>query len=152
MGGMKIIYAPNPIPENADTDYTLFLAGSIEMGTAEEWQTKVELYLADRNVLIFNPRRQDWDSSWEQRIENDKFREQVEWELEALEEADKILIYFDPKTKSPISLLELGLHAQSGKVIVCCAEGFWKKGNVDIVCKRYKISQIKHLTEIRDIL
>ena len=148
---MKIIYAPNPIPENADTDYTLFLAGSIEMGTAEEWQTRISLYLADKNVLIFNPRRQDWDSSWEQKIENDKFREQVEWELNALEEVDKILIYFDPETKSPISLLELGLHAKSGKVVVCCPEGFWRKGNVDIVCKKYGILQIKRLNEIRDL-
>lgn len=148
---MKVIYAPNEIPENADTDYTLFLAGSIEMGTAEEWQTRVHLYLADKNILILNPRRLDWDSSWVQSIDNKQFREQVEWEIDGLETADKILMYFDPETKSPISLLELGLYAVSGKIIVCCPDGFWKKGNVDIVCKRYGIPQIKKLTEIRDI-
>jgi hypothetical protein len=48
----------------------------------------------------------------------------------------------DPKTKSPISLLELGLHANSSKLIVCCPEGFYRKGNVDIVCKKYGIMQV----------
>ena len=140
------------MPENADTDSMIFLAGSIEMGIAENWQDKVIHLLQDENVLILNPRRLDWDSSWVQSIENSKFKEQVEWELDALDMADKIILYFDPKTKSPISLLELGLFADSGKMIVCCPDGFWRKGNVDIVCKRYKIRQIKNLNEIVEAL
>lgn len=48
-------------------------------------------------------------------------------------------MYFSPNTKSPISLLELGLFARSGKVRVVCPEGFWRKGNVDIVCQYYNI-------------
>jgi hypothetical protein len=150
---MKVIYAPNKIPTRIDKDCKMiFLAGSIEMGTAEEWQTRVGLYLADKNVILLNPRRLDWDSSWVQSKDNQQFREQVEWELYGLEMAHRILMYFDPETKSPISLLELGLHARSPqKLIVCCPEGFWKKGNVDIVCERYKIPQIKKLTEVRDL-
>lgn len=146
---MKVIYAPNKI-ENDGT--TVFLAGSIEMGTAEDWQTRIAGYLADRDVILFNPRRTDWDSSWVQSKDNPQFREQVEWELRAMEHADKIVMYFDPATKSPISLLELGLHAHQGKLIVCCPEGFWRKGNVDIVCEKYHIKQIKHLSEIRDLI
>lgn len=154
---MKVIYAPDKIPTRVDADCTmLFLAGSIEQGTAEEWQMRVVLYLADKNVILLNPRRTDWDSSWTQSKDNPQFREQVEWELNGLEMANKILIYFDPATKSPISLLELGLHAHpqsathGSKLIVCCPEGFYRKGNVDIVCERYGVTQIKHLTEIRD--
>jgi hypothetical protein len=48
-------------------------------------------------------------------------------------------MYFDPNTKSPISLLELGLFASSKKLIVCCPDGFWRKGNVRIVCELYNI-------------
>jgi hypothetical protein len=48
-------------------------------------------------------------------------------------------MYFSPETKSPISLLELGLYANSGKLVVYCPEGFWRKGNVDIVCEKYFI-------------
>jgi hypothetical protein len=35
--------------------------------------------------------------------------------------------------------MELGLWAQSGKIIVCCNEAFWREGNVKLVCERYNI-------------
>ncbi len=120
---------------------SVFLAGSIEMGKAVDWQTKITEALKDLDVVVLNPRRDDWDSSWEQKIENEQFREQVEWEINALEHADVIVMYFDPDTKSPISLLELGIHANSGKMVVYCPEGFWRKGNVDVVCAKYDIEQ-----------
>jgi hypothetical protein len=61
-------------------------------------------------------------------------------------------MYFDPNTTSPISLLELGLHAKSKKMIVCCPEGFWRKGNVDIVCKTYNVHQVDTLDDIINYL
>ena len=125
----------------------IFLAGSIEMGVAEYWQDKVVRLLSDRDVVFLNPRRESWDSTWEQSIDNPKFFEQVDWELDSLEKASHILMYFDPSTKSPISLLELGLFARSYKLLVICPEGFWRKGNVDVVCKRYGISQLNSLDE-----
>ena len=118
---------------------TIFLAGSIEMGKAEDWQQKMEWLFRDGDATIFNPRREEWDSSWSQDIENPQFYQQVNWELNALEKSDLIFMYFAPGTQSPISLLELGLFAHTGKMIVCCPEGFWRKGNVDIVCDRYDI-------------
>lgn len=142
---MIIIQAPNKV-ENFEN--SIFLAGSIEMGAAENWQEKVIKALSHLDCTILNPRRDDWDSSWVQSIHNDKFREQVEWELKALENAEFIIMYFDPNTKSPISLLELGLHARNSRLLVCCPEGFWRKGNVDIVCSRYGISQVDTLSEL----
>jgi hypothetical protein len=136
---MKEIKAPDYVPHFGYKRPSLFLGGSIEMGNAPDWQRKVVELASDTNWTILNPRRDDWDSSWEQSIHNDKFREQVEWELTALDRAEKILLYLSPDTKSPISLLELGLHAQSHKLIVVCPQGFWRKGNVDIVCVRYNI-------------
>jgi len=116
----------------------VFLAGSIEMGKAEDWQQKVSKELSEFDeIVILNPRRDDWDSSWKQSIDNTKFKEQVEWELEAQEKADYIIMNFVKDTKSPISLLELGLFINSKKILVCCPDGFWRKGNVDIVCQRY---------------
>lgn len=141
---MKEIKAPGTFPAHGPF---IFLAGSIEMGTAENWQEKVKQGLGYKNVVLLNPRRDDWDSSWVQSKENPKFREQVEWELRAQEIADCILMYFDPRTKSPISLLELGLFARSNKMIVVCPEGFWRKGNVDVVCERYGVLQFETLEE-----
>ena len=127
---------------------SIFLAGSIEMGLAEDWQSKIEKELDGLDVTIYNPRRDSWDSSWVQSIHNEQFREQVEWELDHLDKSDVIVMYFDENTKSPISLLELGLYASSGKMIVYCPEGFWRKGNVDIVAQRYDIRQVNSLNEL----
>lgn len=119
----------------------VFLAGSIEMGTAVDWQTRLtnDLRSTPYDIHILNPRRDDWDSSWVQSIENNQFRTQVEWELNCLEKSNIIAMYFDENTKSPISLLELGLHVHDNKLIVYCPEKFYRKGNVDIVCKRFNI-------------
>jgi len=106
------------------------------MGVADNWQARM-IALLDPDVVVLNPRRENWDATWRQSIEEPKFREQVEWELDGLERADVIAIWFAPDTKAPITLLELGLFARSGKVLVGCPDGFWRKGNVEVVCTRY---------------
>lgn len=138
---MKIFKPPTKLPHKK-AKIEIFLAGSIEMGSAIEWQEKVEKFIDNIDekdeINIFNPRRDNWDSSWKQSIENAKFKEQVKWELDGLERANLIICYFDSQTKSPITLLELGLHAKTKKLIVFCPEGFWRKGNVDVVAEKYK--------------
>lgn len=122
----------------------VFLAGSIEMGKAINWQEQFVEACKDDAVTFFNPRRDDWDSSWVQEYSNTKFREQVEWEIEHLMEADIAVFYFDINTMSPITLMELGMRQHvKGKTIVCCGHGFWRKGNVDVFCKRAGI-QVCH--------
>jgi hypothetical protein len=144
-----ILKPPTPIPKVFDRP-SVFLAGSIEMGAAEDWQARVERALAPYPLLILNPRRDAWDTSWEQRSDFGPFREQVEWELQAQEQANLIAIYFAPQTHAPITLLELGLFAHSGKLVVCCPEGFWRKGNVDIVCARYGVPQVADLDRLSE--
>lgn len=139
---VQIIKPPSPIMRDSDASRpSLFLAGSIEMGAAKDWQTQAIDFYEEHGVelVIYNPRRDDWDSSWEQKFESANFYQQVNWELTALDDASLVIMYFDPNTKSPISLLELGLFANSDKLLVCCPEGFWRKGNVDIVCERFGI-------------
>ena len=129
-------------------NYRIFLAGSIEMGKAEDWQTKVQKELEDYDdLIIFNPRRDDWDNSWKQTIEDENFHGQVKWEHDHLEKADLIFLYFDPATKSPISMMELGLFADKKDMIVVCPDGFWRKGNVEFVCKHYGIPLFDNLED-----
>lgn len=139
---MQII-KPNTNKQVIESNTSIFLAGSIEMGSAENWQGKIEdilnNHIIEREITILNPRRDDWDSSWKQEQTNIQFNNQVNWEMNMLNNSTIIFMYLSPETKSPISLMELGLHAQSGKMIVCCPNGFWRKGNVDIVCTRYNI-------------
>lgn len=119
---------------------SLFLAGSIDGGRAVNWQQELSSSLSHHSCVLLNPRRADWAEGWAAEWEDPQFKEQVNWELEALERADWIFYYFAPNSKAPITLLELGLHAKSGKCLVCCPSPFWRRGNVQAVCARYGIS------------
>ncbi len=144
---MKIIKAPHKFDKKA-SEASIFLAGSIEMGEAELWQKKFhDRFSKHESCVLLDPRRDDWNSFAEQSIKDKYFAEQVNWEQDMLETADIIALYFAPNTKSPISLLELGLFADSGRLIACCPDGFWRKGNVEIVCKRYNIELFNDFDE-----
>ncbi|HET9224200.1 MAG TPA: nucleoside 2-deoxyribosyltransferase domain-containing protein [Roseiflexaceae bacterium] len=127
---------------------SVFLAGSIEMGQADDWQAQFQECLRSADITILNPRRDAWDASWAQRIGNPQFRAQVEWELAAQERATLIAMYFAPATKSPVTLLELGLFARSGRLAVCCPDGYWRKGNIEIVCARYGVPMVETLDSL----
>ncbi len=124
-----------------DVKKSVFLAGAIDMGRAVQWQAEVveKLKAANLNIDVFNPRRDDWDESWKQTIHNAQFKEQVEWELEHL--ANSIVFFFFPKdSQSPISLLELGLVVGSCKrLVVCCEQGFYRRGNIEVLCNMHEI-------------
>jgi hypothetical protein len=127
----------------------VFLAGAIDMGEADDWQKEVIDSLKDVPCVILNPRRKDWDKSWKQDIENDKFREQVEWELKGLEQCSLIALCLTKDSKAPISLLEMGLHISDGRMIVHCPEGFYRKGNVDIVCEKYGVPVLQDFEDFK---
>ena len=143
-------------PPRRRSRVSMFLAGSIEMGAAEEWQNSFTELIKERfddsdvNLDIFNPRRDDWDNAWEQSIHHQEFRNQVEWELYYLHKADIKIFYFDPATKSPITLMELGLMLplQAQKCLVCCPVGFWRKGNVDITCHSLGVKVLENINEL----
>jgi len=144
---MKVIKAANPFATELAENFSVFLAGSIEMGEAENWQKQVERLLENEKGLILNPRRDDWDSSWEQVEGDNEFTRQVVWELWAQDKCDMIIMYFDPNTKAPITLLELGLAAglYPKKLVVCCPDGFYRKGNVDVTCKWKDVKQVNSI-------
>ena len=143
----RVFRPPAPVSLDGRTP-AVFLAGSIEMGAAEDWQTQAERALGDLDVGLLNPRRAEWDASWEQSITNPQFREQVEWELAGLEQAAVVAMYFAPGTKAPVTLLELGLCARGGRLVFCCPEGYWRRGNVEVVCARYGVPLLPSLAEL----
>jgi len=100
---VKTITSPELYDPRDNIGKKVFLAGSIEQDTATKWQTDLIDYIkrhtSDRRVTLFNPRRDEWDASWEQDKENPEFYKQVTWELGALDHADVIALYLDPNTK-----------------------------------------------------
>lgn len=66
----------------------------------------------------------------------------VDWQRDVAELFEKA-----PGSKSPITLLELGLFAKSGKLHVVCTEVFYRYDNVRITCAKYGVPVYASLTE-----
>jgi hypothetical protein len=116
------------------------------------WQTSLAASLSDLPIDILDPRLDDWDSSWIEDISFPPFKKQVAWEMDHAQTADVIVLYFPPERATPITLLELGMYAASGKAVVCCPEGFYKRGNVQMVCERYGIELVGSLERLGEVV
>ena len=118
---------------------SIFLAGSIEMGTAELWQPRAAQALLAMGLNVFDPRRDDWDPTWaHDPTPGTPFETQVSWELNHLSLADIVLFRITAGTASIVSMLELGMILESRKPIVIWADpGYMRFGNVVITARRY---------------
>ena len=139
------VITPNDEDQNPRYPTTsVFLAGPTEI----DWRTPFlatlrGLFLAGEtprpSVTVYDPFQPKWDGSWREDLGDDRFRAQVEWELERQDRATAVAVFFHGDSKAPVSLLELGLCARSGKAVVGCDERYWKRGNVQAVCQRYGV-------------
>lgn len=129
---------------------SVFLAGTIDMGDSYDWQQDVfdsmVIPYSGEDFIVLNPRRDDWDSSVEQKITDPTFYQQVTWEQDALRAVDLIAFNFLPESQSVVTMLELGQAVEkqwwddtAPEVIVCCPDGFWRQGNVHKLCEDYEI-------------
>jgi hypothetical protein len=125
---------------------SVILYGAIQPEPA--WQTSLAASLSDLPIHILDPRRDDWDHTWVEDVSFPKFAEQVAWEMDHAQVADVIVFHFAAGALAPVALLELGMHAATGKVIVCCPKGFYKRGNVQMVCLRHGIEMLETLEEL----
>lgn len=143
----------------------IFLAGSIEMGIAKEWQKQLENDLTaldiDTDLIVFNPRRDDFDPHAKYSADNPYMGEQIEWELEHILMSDIVVFFFASETMSPITLYELGLISQDvylhrKKAVVFCEEGYLKKANVDVNTQYFDIPTVTNwpsfLNKIVDLI
>lgn len=118
---------------------SVFLAGTIDNGDSSNWQEELIEKCKDLNVTFFNPRRKEW-------IQNPTFEDmeyQIKWEQEHLDRADVIIMFLLDGSKSPISLLELGLYSQSKKIYVFCNPAFYRWDNVRLTCDKYNIPLLR---------
>ena len=148
---MLLLRPPTPLSLPL-TGPSVFMAGSIDLGKSVDWQSALSASLADCPGTLLNPRRTEWDASWRGEADFAPFREQVEWELAAMEAADRIAFYFAPDSQAPVTLMELGLAARTGKAVVCCPAGYWRKGNVDVVCAKYGVPTVSSLEALAQFL
>jgi len=102
---MQYVEAPETYNGNA---IKVFLAGGI--GNCPDWQQEAVGMLAHTELAVFNPRRATFPTPWDR----ENSRQQIEWEFEALLEAEIILFWFPAgQSMQPIALFELGSHLRS---------------------------------------
>lgn len=123
----------------------IFLAGTIDMGRSEDWQAGLKEYFSykEGRYILFNPRRATWNGGADGEMEY-----QVRWELDHLEQADIIIMNILGTSQSPISLLEMGLHARSKKLYVACEPDYYRYDNVRITCEFYGIPLFESLSSL----
>lgn len=127
----------------------VFLAGTIDMGNSEDWQAETKSWFEQRQgrYILFNPRRDSWNGGADGEMEY-----QVNWELGHLEQADIILMNILGSSKSPVTLLEMGLYASSGKLYVACEPSYYRYDNVRITCSYYGVPLYNSLDELLEAL
>lgn len=136
-----ILTAPEFYNPQFHKGYSVFLAGAIDMGAAVDWQAWViEKLSSIPNLVILNPRRPEFTP--------DTLNEQVIWELNSLEDADAIFMWFPKDSKAPISFFEAGLYWKSGKLIVGAEPGFYRRGNLEITGDYYGLYICSTLDEM----
>ena len=133
-----------------DNKLSIFLAGTIDNSKSFNWQSALIKKLSSNydlpNVKIYNPRREIWPSD----VDNAEMTFQIKWEQEHLDKSDIIIMVFDDNSRSPITLLELGLYATSKKLHVFCTDKFYRFDNIKLTCEKYNIPLIES-TSINDI-
>lgn len=106
----------------------LFLAGGIS--NCMDWQRPVVDSLIDTNLVLFNPRKNDFSYS-----RTNEYR-QIEWEAAHLDESDAILFWFPPETVCPITLFEYGKWLTSNKkLFVGTHPAYLKRLNLQVQTK-----------------
>ncbi len=126
----------------------IFLGGTIDSGKSEDWQKKIcKKYANDKQIIVFNPRRPEWPSD----SDHNEVIRQIKWEHKRMDESDYIVMNILPDSKSPISLMEIGMYCHSNKLLVFCTDKFYRYDNVKVVCEKYDI-KLFNTNKIEDII
>ena len=100
-----------PVSSNQDLIPDIFLAGGVTY--SPNWQKEALEMLADTDLIVANPRRDEIVSSV-----GDTARRQIIWEFENLKSAKVVLFWF-PNAETIITFLELGKElARKSRIVV----------------------------------
>ncbi len=103
---MHLFRAPATVPPEL-LGKSVFLAGGIGVGAVvPDWQSDLVERLADTDLTLLNPRRNDYPAH-----DPNALREQIAWEHHHLKSARAVSFWFVRETLCPITLYELGAWA-----------------------------------------
>jgi len=126
---LKVITA---VEERPTDGFKVFLAGGIT--NCPNWQKEIidkmkEEDIGEAEVYLFNPRRENFPIN-----DPNASKEQIEWEFEALRDADMIIFWFSRGSLNPIVLYELGMWGNSRDIpiVIGIDEGYERRQDVEI--------------------
>lgn len=107
---------------------SIFLGGGIT--SCPLWQPQMVDLLKDTDLILVNPRRENFD------ITNPNMTvEQIEWEHKYLEKATARLFWFPKETLCPITLFELGKYCKINPLFVGCHPEYQRKTDLEVQLK-----------------
>ncbi|GAA3594258.1 nucleoside 2-deoxyribosyltransferase domain-containing protein [Flavivirga amylovorans] len=118
----------------------IFLAGSIDLNLPSNWRKEVidiigaKAHFLDPTIINHNE------------LNDSQMKNHIHWELDALHLADKVFLNFLPSSKSPISLIELGMYIKTSKLVVVCPNEFYQSRYIKTLCNKYKVSVFNSLS------
>lgn len=129
------------LPGEEGVKKRIFLAGSMDVNVTNTWRNSIvnELY---NTYDFFDPTIDNHDN-----LTDTQMRNHILWELKALELSDIVLLNLLPESKSPISLIELGMYVKTNKLIVVCPEEFYTSRYLEELCSYYKVDLYKSLLD-----
>ncbi len=136
-----IFTSEQKLPKRKSADHYTFLAGSIDYKLITNWRKQV-INILGKDNNFFDPTNKNHDTLSKKEMKN-----HIEWELGALLLSDKIILNLLPHSLSPISLVELGLYVDSGKLIVICPKEFYKSEYVYTLCQKYNTPVFEDITQ-----
>jgi hypothetical protein len=137
----------NPVivkpPQHYNPDRpSVFLAGSIEQGKAEDWQVKVAQEIDSDQVIVYNPRRDRWTE-----LDQKQLDDQIMWEQRYLFKSSFGFFYFAPDTTSVVSMLELGQVLESTRYsgeasyqFIAVHPKYFRRENIKFTCGKYGVA------------
>jgi hypothetical protein len=119
-------YLPQP------NETSIFLGGGIS--NCADWQSELSNLLKDTNLVILNPRRNNYPE-----FDPKATEEQIKWEHRHLNRATAIVFWFAQETLCPITLFEYGKWLMSSKpLFVGCHPNYKRRIDVEIQTKLEK--------------
>ena len=125
---------------------SVFLAGGIT--GCSDWQSELTALLSDTNLVVLNPRRQNFPAK-----DPLASAQQIRWEHKHLAMASLVSFWFPHETLCPITLFELGTFTMGQRpLLVGCDPKYARRRDIETQMSLYRpdvkvVESIEELSE-----
>jgi hypothetical protein len=136
-------------PAKGECCGSVFLAGVAKDAAPECWKAMAVVGLAGLSVAVWNSTVSSREASWNDCVENAERQQRVEWERQAAEQADVIIVYFYDWGRQEEAWLEWEEIAKTrgAHVVVCSPEEYEWNWQVEIAAQQCGAQVVHSLDE-----